>query len=94
MPLNSSAADSSRATRGLLAERRDRAALRDATDALPLLVDVHIAAAMLDVSPRTIWRLAESGELTPVRIGRATRWVTVDVLAFVERLRERRAGQT
>ena len=36
----------------------------------PLLVDERIAAAMLSVSPRTLWSMAASGELPCVRIGR------------------------
>ncbi len=39
-------------------------------DTQALLVDERTAAAMLGVAPRTLWSLADSGELPCVRIGR------------------------
>lgn len=41
----------------------------DAT-ASPLLLSVTEAARLLNVSPRTVWSLTESGSLPHVRIGR------------------------
>ena len=58
-------------------------------DAMPLLVDVDGAAKLLSLSSRSIWRLNESGRLPAVHIGRATRWVTADVVSFVDSLRQR-----
>ncbi len=59
-----------------------------------LLVDVNDVAQMLGVSARTVWRLAEVGQLPrPLHVGRAARWRTIDVLDFVDELRERAAHQ-
>jgi predicted DNA-binding transcriptional regulator AlpA len=54
-----------------------------------LLIDVNTAATMLGISPRTVWRLVTKGELAePVHIGRLARWQIIDILAFVDLLRE------
>ncbi len=45
-------------------------------------------AALLGVSGRTIDRLAASGQLRRVRIGRVVRFELADVLELVERGRE------
>jgi excisionase family DNA binding protein len=39
----------------------------------PRLVTVPLAAELLAVSPRLVWRLIASGDLDVVRLGRATR---------------------
>jgi predicted DNA-binding transcriptional regulator AlpA len=40
-----------------------------------LLVDADAVARMLDISPRTVWRLLSAGKLIePVRVGGNTRW--------------------
>jgi predicted DNA-binding transcriptional regulator AlpA len=41
----------------------------------PLLVSADDVAQMLDISPRTVWRLLSAGKLIePVRVGGNTRW--------------------
>lgn len=41
----------------------------------PALLDVRAVAALLDCSPRHVYRLADSGRLpAPVRIGSLVRW--------------------
>ncbi len=41
----------------------------------PLLVDTNKVAELLNLSPRTVWRLLSAGKLPkPVRIGRSVRW--------------------
>lgn len=40
-----------------------------------LLIDSRQAAKLLKVSPRTLWRMHNDGEMPqPIRIGRAVRW--------------------
>lgn len=40
-----------------------------------LLIDSRQAAKLLNVSPRTLWRMHNDGEMPqPIRIGRAVRW--------------------
>jgi predicted DNA-binding transcriptional regulator AlpA len=40
-----------------------------------LLVDADAVARMLNISPRTVWRLLSAGKLIePVRVGGNTRW--------------------
>ena len=52
-----------------------------------LLVDVHVAARMLGLGRCTILALADSGELTRLRFGRAVRFAVGDVQALVEERR-------
>jgi predicted DNA-binding transcriptional regulator AlpA len=60
----------------------------------PCLIDVTVAAKMLTVSTRTIWRLVEIGQLPrPLHIGRCARWEVLDLLAFIESLREQVAHE-
>jgi excisionase family DNA binding protein len=56
-----------------------------ASELRPLLVNPLQAAAMLGVSRTTIYYLTRDGELTPVRIGRATRYAVSDLEAYVNR---------
>jgi len=45
-----------------------------------LLIDSKVAARLLKVSQRTLWRMHKTGEMPPpIRIGRAVRW-SVEVL--------------
>jgi excisionase family DNA binding protein len=46
---------------------------------------VQDVARFLDVSPTTVARLIDRGELRAVRIGRARRIPTVDAVEFVNR---------
>ncbi len=52
-----------------------------------LLVDVHAAARMLGLGRCTVLALADSGELTRLRFGRAVRFAVGDIEAVVERRR-------
>lgn len=51
----------------------------------PLALTLDAAAKALSISPRTVRRLLDAGELTPVRIGRALRVSSASVRDFVER---------
>lgn len=53
-------------------------------DPAPLLVDSRRAAAMLAVSERTLWTLANSGELQRIKIGSAVRFAVSDLVSFVD----------
>jgi excisionase family DNA binding protein len=48
-----------------------------------LLVTPIEAAAMLSVGRTTLYYLARDGDITPVRIGRATRFSIADLEAYV-----------
>jgi excisionase family DNA binding protein len=50
-----------------------------------LLLTQDGAAKALAVSPRTVFNLIAKGELRAVRIGRAVRIDTRDLLAFIDR---------
>jgi excisionase family DNA binding protein len=48
--------------------------------AAPVLLDVRAVAALLDCSPRHIYRLADAGRMpAPVRIGSLVRWRRQDL---------------
>jgi excisionase family DNA binding protein len=48
--------------------------------ALPALLDVRAVAALLDCSPRHIYRLADAGRMPrPVRLGALVRWRRSDL---------------
>jgi excisionase family DNA binding protein len=48
-------------------------------------MDVDAVAAMLNCSPRTVWRLADGGRMpTPVRIGRLVRWSRKALAAWID----------
>ena len=49
----------------------------------PLLVDTPTAAKMLGVSSRTIWTLANCGDLKATRIGRAVRFSVRELERFI-----------
>src|SRR5438445_9423275 len=54
------------------------------------LLTVGQTAAALNLSVRSVWRLAKSGVLPPVRLGdRATRFAESDVEALIERCRQK-----
>jgi excisionase family DNA binding protein len=59
------------------------------------LLTVAQCCELLQVSKQTLYRLINSGELEPVRIGRHPRFVPADISAFIERNREtERAPET
>lgn len=49
----------------------------------PLLLKANEAAALLNISPRTLWQYTNSGELRSVRIGRSVRYAPADLEAFI-----------
>jgi excisionase family DNA binding protein len=49
----------------------------------PLLVSIKQAAAMLALSRSSIYLLMDSGELSPVRIGRSVRFTVEQLEQFV-----------
>jgi predicted DNA-binding transcriptional regulator AlpA len=50
------------------------------------LLPVGAVAAILNVSPRSLWKMLYSGKLpTPVRLGRSVKWRLTDVQAFIAR---------
>lgn len=51
----------------------------------PLLLTLDHAADALSISARTVRRLIDRGELTPIRIGRAVRLSTEDLRAYIDR---------
>jgi excisionase family DNA binding protein len=51
----------------------------------PLLLTLERAAEVLAVSPRTVRRLLDAGELAPVRIGRAVRVSAESLRGYVDR---------
>jgi hypothetical protein len=48
------------------------------------LLNPKAAAAALAISPRKLWALTASGDLTCVRIGRAVRYDATDLAAFID----------
>ena len=50
-----------------------------------LLLDARAVAALLNVSAKTVQRLAARGELPqPIRLGRAVRWSRAAIETFLE----------
>lgn len=55
------------------------------------LLDVNAVAALLDISPRTVWRLRDAGHLpAPVKIGALIRWRRAALLRFLDESTEHR----
>ena len=51
----------------------------------PLLLPYPAAAEVLGISPRTLRRLVDAGELTPIRIGALCRFDPGELQDFVDR---------
>ena len=52
----------------------------------PLLINARELARMMQVSPRTLWRLLSAGKLIrPIRIGGNTRWRLDEVKDWIDR---------
>lgn len=50
-----------------------------------LLIDGKEVARLLDVSPRTIWRLKDSGKMPrPIRLGNLVRWSYDEIKEWIE----------
>lgn len=48
------------------------------------LLDVRAVAALLGCSPRTVYRLSDSGRMPrPLKVGALVRWRRSDVLAWI-----------
>lgn len=56
----------------------------DAADLEPLLVPLTVAAQMLSVSVSTVLRVAATGQLTMVRVGRNPRIVVQSIRQFID----------
>ena len=51
----------------------------------PALLDVRAVAALLDCSPRHVYRLSDAGRMpAPVRIGALVRWRRTELLAWLD----------
>lgn len=50
----------------------------------PILLTEQEAAALLNISPRTLWNLAKTGEMPFVKIGTLKRYRRADALAYAE----------
>jgi excisionase family DNA binding protein len=50
----------------------------------PMLLKPPEAARTLNVSERTLWQLTKDGKLPAVRINRAVRYDTRDLLKFID----------
>ena len=59
----------------------------------PLLLTERQVAKALGLSPRTVWGLADRGELPVVWIGRAKRFDRRDIEAMIDRLKGRNYAQ-
>lgn len=62
-------------------------AIANPQSALPLLVTAEDAAVLLDASARTVWDMANAGDLPHLRIGRAVRFDRRDLLRHVGAVR-------
>lgn len=52
----------------------------------PLLISAEQFAEMLQISPRTLWRLLSAGKLLqPVRLGGSTRWRLEQVHEWIDK---------
>lgn len=50
-----------------------------------LLISAPELAKILDISPRSVWRLHSAGKLiAPIRLGGAVRWRLAEVLEWIE----------
>lgn len=58
-----------------------------------LLLTERQAARSLGVSPRTVWGLADRGQLPVVRIGRAKRYDLRDIESLIQRLKGQACAQ-
>jgi hypothetical protein len=52
----------------------------------PLLVSEETAAAMLGISPRTVWQLGKAGHLATGRIGRRKNYLVSSLKDYVKRI--------
>ncbi len=62
------------------------------SDETPGLLRSDEAAKLLAISPRTLWSLADEGEIPVVRIGRSVRYDPADLQDYIERQKHRKAG--
>ena len=55
------------------------------TDLAPLLLKPQDAARVLAISPRKLWELTNSSEISCLRIGRAVRYAYDDLVNYVKK---------
>jgi predicted DNA-binding transcriptional regulator AlpA len=49
-----------------------------------VLISVDVLASMIDLSPRTVWRLLSARQIpAPVRIGANVRWRKKEILTWI-----------
>lgn len=53
-----------------------------------LLVSTREAAAMLGISPRSLWTITQAGDIPSIRIGRSVRYSLDDIKAFIDSQRQ------
>lgn len=56
--------------------------------AIRILLDLKETARALKLSDRTVWTLANTGQLKSIRIGRSRRFDLADVRDFIERKKQ------
>lgn len=61
-------------------------------DIKPLLVCPSVAAGLLGISLRTLWRLVATSELSAIRIGRCRRFERAEIDRFIASRREQKGG--
>ena len=59
--------------------------MKDCELSMERLLKTKEAIAVLNISPRKFWELTNTGEIPPVRFGRAVRFDPADLKAYTER---------
>ena len=55
------------------------------SDKKPSLIKVGEVAGMLEITPRTVYRLTDSGKIPrPVKVGSSVRWRRVELESWIE----------
>jgi excisionase family DNA binding protein len=52
----------------------------------PLLVDTKMAAELLTIGERSLWRLTKRGDIPAIRLGRSVRYRVADLEAYIAKL--------
>ena len=57
---------------------------QETAETAPVLLKVEKVAKILDISVRTIWRMANGGKMpAPVRIGHIVRWSRLEIMEWI-----------
>jgi len=57
------------------------------------LISIKETAHRLSVSPRQVWRFIAKGDLpSPVKVGRASRFLESDIRGYIARIKSHREG--